>query len=57
MTSITRPRSEDLIGQKFDRCLADGIVKFGCGFGLGIVFSVILFKRMYLYIKYRVYGI
>ncbi|KIM41350.1 hypothetical protein M413DRAFT_71642 [Hebeloma cylindrosporum] len=37
--------SEDIIGQKYDRCLADLLVKAGVGFGAGVVASVILFRR------------
>ncbi|EJD41549.1 DUF543-domain-containing protein [Auricularia subglabra TFB-10046 SS5] len=37
--------SQDIVGQKFDRCLADHIVKAGLGFSAGVVLSVILFKR------------
>jgi len=39
-------RSEDEMGKKkIDRCLADGFLKTGGGLGLGIIFSVLLFKR------------
>ncbi|KAJ8370991.1 hypothetical protein SKAU_G00110190 [Synaphobranchus kaupii] len=37
--------SEKELGQKWDRCLADTAVKLGAGLGLGIVFSVVFFKR------------
>ncbi|CAH2318365.1 MICOS complex subunit MIC10 [Pelobates cultripes] len=37
--------SESELGRKWDRCLADSALKFGAGLGLGIVFSVIFFKR------------
>ncbi|XP_040182982.1 MICOS complex subunit MIC10 [Rana temporaria] len=37
--------SEKELGRKWDRCLADAAVKFGAGLGLGIVFSVVFFKR------------
>ncbi|KAI4527004.1 DUF543-domain-containing protein, partial [Schizophyllum commune Loenen D] len=37
--------SEDIIGQKYDRCLADFLVKAGVGFSAGVVASVILFRR------------
>ncbi|KAI0031653.1 hypothetical protein K488DRAFT_51649 [Vararia minispora EC-137] len=37
--------SEDIVMQKYDRCLADIIVKSGIGFGVGLVASVILFRR------------
>ncbi|KAJ7709444.1 hypothetical protein B0H17DRAFT_1028014 [Mycena rosella] len=39
------PSSEDIIGQKYDRCMADFLVKAGVGFGAGVVLSVVLFKR------------
>ncbi|KAF9045462.1 hypothetical protein BJ165DRAFT_1528328 [Panaeolus papilionaceus] len=46
MSTTQKPvSSEDIIGQKYDRCLADLIVKSGVGFGVGVVASVILFKR------------
>ncbi|KAI4574411.1 MICOS complex subunit MIC10 isoform X1 [Ovis canadensis] len=37
--------SESELGRKWDRCLADAVVKIGTGFGLGLVFSLTLFKR------------
>ncbi|KAK0469267.1 uncharacterized protein EV420DRAFT_1493430, partial [Desarmillaria tabescens] len=37
--------SEDILGQKYDRCLADLLVKAGVGFSVGVVASVILFRR------------
>nr|XP_033814296.1 MICOS complex subunit Mic10-like [Geotrypetes seraphini] len=37
--------SENELGQKCDRCVADTVVKLGAGLGLGIVFSVMFFKR------------
>ncbi|KAF9267243.1 DUF543-domain-containing protein [Marasmius fiardii PR-910] len=46
MSTSTKPvSSEDIIGQKYDRCLADFVVKAGIGFSAGVVASVILFKR------------
>lgn len=38
-------RAEEELGQKWDRCLMDTLIKTGSGIGLGIVFSVVLFKR------------
>jgi len=38
-------RSEDELGKKIDRCLANGLLKVGGGLGIGIIFSVLLFKR------------
>nr|XP_056714323.1 MICOS complex subunit MIC10-like [Euleptes europaea] len=37
--------SEGELGRKWGWCLADSVVKVGAGFGLGIVFSVVFFKR------------
>ncbi|XP_033066315.1 MICOS complex subunit MIC10-like [Trachypithecus francoisi] len=36
-----------VVGRKWDWCLADAVVKIGTGFGLGIVFSLTFFKRMW----------
>ncbi|KAJ8517171.1 hypothetical protein ONZ45_g5613 [Pleurotus djamor] len=45
-SSSTKPvSSEDIVGQKYDRCVADLLVKAGVGFGVGVVASVILFRR------------
>ncbi|KAL8578307.1 MICOS complex subunit MIC10 [Nucella lapillus] len=38
-------RSEDVLGQKWDRCVSDTMIKFASGLGLGIVFSVVFFRR------------
>ncbi|XP_071945606.1 MICOS complex subunit Mic10-like [Antedon mediterranea] len=38
-------RSEDVLGKNWDRCLADTIIKIGGGLGVGLVFSVFIFKR------------
>ncbi|XP_041377803.1 MICOS complex subunit Mic10-like [Gigantopelta aegis] len=38
-------RSEDIFGQKWDRCLSDTAIKIAGGLGLGIVFSVVFFRR------------
>ncbi|KAL1776598.1 MICOS complex subunit MIC10 [Sigmodon hispidus] len=37
--------SESDLGRKWDRCMADAVVKLGTGFGLGVVFSLTFFKR------------
>ncbi|XP_046896421.1 MICOS complex subunit MIC10 [Hypomesus transpacificus] len=37
--------SEKELGKKLDQCIADSVVKLGAGLGLGIVFSVVFFKR------------
>ncbi|XP_046344030.1 MICOS complex subunit Mic10-like isoform X1 [Haliotis cracherodii] len=38
-------RSEDELGHKWDRCLSDTGIKIASGLGLGIVFSVVFFRR------------
>ncbi|XP_029829165.2 MICOS complex subunit Mic10 [Ixodes scapularis] len=38
-------RSEDVLGEKWDKCIADTLIKMGAGLGVGVVFSVVLFKR------------
>jgi len=46
MSSTSKPTSsENIVSQKYDRCLADLVVKAGVGFSAGIVLSVILFRR------------
>ncbi|KAJ7137736.1 hypothetical protein C8R44DRAFT_694880 [Mycena epipterygia] len=45
MSTAKPPSSEDILGQKYDRCLADFFVKAGVGFSAGVVLSVVLFKR------------
>lgn len=35
------------LGRKWDRCLQDTLIKFGSGVGLGIVFSVVMFKSIF----------
>ncbi|CAG7850304.1 MICOS complex subunit MIC10 {ECO:0000256/RuleBase:RU363011} [Serendipita indica DSM 11827] len=37
--------SENAVVEKYDKCLADLIVKSGIGFSAGVIASVILFKR------------
>ncbi|CAO2589710.1 MICOS complex subunit Mic10 [Lemmus lemmus] len=37
--------SESDLGRKWDRCMADAMVKLGTGLGLGVVFSLTFFKR------------
>ncbi|KAF2111503.1 hypothetical protein BDV96DRAFT_499517 [Lophiotrema nucula] len=41
----TRPLSEALLNEKWDRCLSSFLVKSGLGLSFGVVFSVLLFKR------------
>lgn len=38
-------RSEDLYGKAFDRFLANALIKTGYGLGIGLLFSITLFKR------------
>ncbi|KAH9968191.1 hypothetical protein BC827DRAFT_1170919 [Russula dissimulans] len=46
MASTPKPASsEDIVAQKYDRCLADLIVKSGIGLSVGVVASVLLFRR------------
>jgi len=44
--STAKPTSsENIVAQKYDRCLADLVVKSGVGFSVGVIASVILFRR------------
>ncbi|XP_072334361.1 MICOS complex subunit MIC10 isoform X2 [Scyliorhinus torazame] len=38
-------KAESEITKKAERCMADATLKLGVGFGLGIIFSLIVFKR------------
>jgi len=42
---MSKTRSEDVLGEKWDRCLADTTVKMLGGLTVGSVFSLLLFKR------------
>ena len=44
-SAISRPVSEALLNEKWDRCLSNLLVKSTLGLGFGVVFSVLLFKR------------
>ncbi|ROT38467.1 DUF543-domain-containing protein [Sodiomyces alkalinus F11] len=44
-SAVSRPVSEALLNEKWDRCLSNLIVKSSLGLGFGVVFSVLLFKR------------
>merc|ERR1712000_110170 len=44
-SAISRPVSESLLNEKWDRCLSNLLVKSTLGLGFGVVFSVLLFKR------------
>ncbi|KAK3302503.1 uncharacterized protein B0T15DRAFT_307870 [Chaetomium strumarium] len=43
--AVSRPVSEALLNEKWDRCLSNLIIKSSLGLGFGVVFSVLLFKR------------
>ncbi|KAG1859297.1 hypothetical protein DFJ58DRAFT_722140 [Suillus subalutaceus] len=45
MSSEKASSSENIVSQKYDRCMADFLVKAGVGFSVGVVASVILFRR------------
>ncbi|KAG2134796.1 hypothetical protein DEU56DRAFT_913576 [Suillus clintonianus] len=45
MSSEKASSSENIVSLKYDRCLADFLVKAGVGFSVGVVASVILFRR------------
>ncbi|XP_052760497.1 MICOS complex subunit Mic10-like [Mya arenaria] len=38
-------KSEDVLGQKWDRCLTDTGLKFVTGASIGLVFTLLFFKR------------
>lgn len=42
---MSKSRSEDVLGEKWDRCLADASVKLLGGLTVGSVLSLVLFKR------------
>ncbi|KAE9972158.1 Mitochondrial inner membrane organizing system component [Venturia inaequalis] len=41
----SRPLSESLLNDKWDRCISSLLIKSGLGLGFGVIFSVLLFKR------------
>ncbi|KAF7505340.1 Mitochondrial inner membrane organizing system component [Endocarpon pusillum] len=41
----TKPVSEALLNEKWDRAISSLLVRSGLGFGFGVIFSVLLFKR------------
>ncbi|KAH6850118.1 hypothetical protein B0I37DRAFT_370792 [Chaetomium sp. MPI-CAGE-AT-0009] len=43
--AVSRPVSEALLNEKWDRCLSNLIIKSSLGLGFGVVFSVLIFKR------------
>ncbi|KAK8108400.1 hypothetical protein PG984_014201 [Apiospora sp. TS-2023a] len=44
-SAVSRPVSEALLNEKWDRCLSNMLIKSTLGLGFGVVFSVLLFKR------------
>ncbi|KAI0879656.1 DUF543-domain-containing protein [Hypoxylon argillaceum] len=44
-TAISRPVSEALLNEKWDRCVSNMLIKSTLGLGFGVVFSVLLFRR------------
>ena len=42
-------KSEEELGLKWDRCIQDTLIKTASGVGLGIVFSVVLFRSNLIY--------
>ncbi|KAI1369104.1 hypothetical protein F5Y08DRAFT_293606 [Xylaria arbuscula] len=44
-SAVSRPVSEALLNEKWDRCLSNMLIKSSLGFGFGVVFSVLLFRR------------
>ncbi|RNA33135.1 MICOS complex subunit MIC10 [Brachionus plicatilis] len=42
---VVLTQSELELGQKWDRCLQDTLIKVGSGIGLGVIFSVVMFRR------------
>ena len=47
-------QSELELGQKWDRCLQDSLLKIGSGIGLGIIFSVVLFRSKKMFSIYNI---
>ncbi|OJJ49935.1 hypothetical protein ASPZODRAFT_89586 [Penicilliopsis zonata CBS 506.65] len=41
----SKPVSEALLNEKWDRAVSSMIIRSGLGVGFGVVFSVLLFKR------------
>ncbi|KAI1190601.1 DUF543-domain-containing protein [Nemania serpens] len=44
-TAVSRPVSEALLNEKWDRCVSNMLIKSTLGLGFGVVFSVLLFRR------------
>ncbi|KAI0552874.1 DUF543-domain-containing protein [Xylaria curta] len=43
--AVSRPVSEALLNEKWDRCVSNMLIKSTLGLGFGVVFSVLLFRR------------
>ncbi|KAF2665230.1 DUF543-domain-containing protein [Microthyrium microscopicum] len=41
----SKPLSEALLNDKWDRCLSSVLIRSGLGLSFGVIFSVLLFKR------------
>jgi len=41
----TKVNSEDILGQKWDKCIVDAGIKMSSGLAIGAVLSLVLFKR------------
>ncbi|KAG9242737.1 hypothetical protein BJ878DRAFT_514039 [Calycina marina] len=41
----SKPVSETLLNEKWDRCLSSLLIRSSLGVGFGVIFSVLLFKR------------
>ncbi|KAI0910287.1 DUF543-domain-containing protein [Ustulina deusta] len=44
-SAVSRPVSEALLNEKWDRCISNMLIKSSLGLGFGVVFSVLLFRR------------
>ncbi|KAI2630448.1 DUF543-domain-containing protein [Xylaria nigripes] len=44
-SATSRPVSEALLNEKWDRCISNMLIKSTLGLGFGVVFSVLLFRR------------
>lgn len=44
---VVLTQSELELGQKWDRCLQDTLIKVASGVGLGVVFSVVMFRSKF----------
>ncbi|OBT47372.1 hypothetical protein VE00_02094 [Pseudogymnoascus sp. WSF 3629] len=45
VTRPSRPVSETLLNEKWDRCLSSLLIRSSLGLSFGVVFSVLIFKR------------